>query len=127
VAAHARLLTVTGNELLGRRIIGMGLQRRDRHAHPVIEWQRAQQAVHGRCALGAVEPDRSGLAGRHVPLPQPDQVSLVHERGCGGRLSVLACRDFGLRSSLGNVDFELDEEVHRAHDGKSVPACSATM
>ena len=54
-------------------------------------------------------------AGGDVPLPQPDQMSLVHELGCGGRLSVLARRDFGLRSALGNVDLELDKEIHRDH------------
>jgi hypothetical protein len=32
----------------------------------------------------------------------------MHELGCGGRLSFLARREFGLRSSLGDVDLELD-------------------
>ena len=72
VTAHGCLLTVTRNALLGRRIVGMGLQRGDRDAHPLIERQRAQQAVYVRFALGAVQPDRSALAGGDVPLPQPD-------------------------------------------------------
>jgi hypothetical protein len=37
---------------------------------------------------------------------------MVHELGCGRPLSVFARCDFGLRSSLGNVDLELDKEIH---------------
>ena len=45
MTAHGWFLAATGRPLLGRRIIRMGLQRGNRDAHPVVERQRAQQAV----------------------------------------------------------------------------------
>jgi hypothetical protein len=53
--------------------------------------------------------------GGDVPIPKPDEMSLIHELRCRGRLSVLARVDFRLRSPLGNVDLELNQEIHRAH------------
>jgi len=82
------------------------------------------------------------------PSPEPDEMPLVRQLGCGSRLGPLAISDFGLRRAGWNLDIELDKEFHggfssdrvpRAslhqtpsgrdvgHAGRSVPACSATM
>jgi hypothetical protein len=86
----------------------MGLERSDADAHPLIQRQRLEQTVELRFAVGAVKAEDPALARSDGPLPEPDEVPLVHELGGGGCFGALAVLDLGRRSSVRNVDLELN-------------------
>src|SRR5258708_10264929 len=98
-----RLLTAT----LRPWIVGMPLERRDLHLHPVGERQSPEQAVEFASACGAVEAKDRALS-----PPDPHQMPLLGQPTRCGCLGGLAVLDRGLRGSVWNVDVELDQELH---------------
>src|SRR6266496_3098185 len=90
----------------------MGPERGNGDMHPLAERQRAEQTVEMGLAVGAVQANGLGLAGRDGRFPEPDKMPLVHQLGCGGCLGPLAVLDLRLWSPVRNVDLELDEEFH---------------
>ena len=107
----------------------MGFERRHRDTQPVGERQAGEQSVEMSLAVGAIQANGRRPVADSRPSPEPNEMPLVGQFGCGRRLGFLARSDFGLRRSCRNVDIELDEELQRGvgHVGWSVPACSATM
>ena len=103
----------------------MGLERRHRDPQPVGERQLREESVELSRALGPVQTDGGYPVVGSWPSPQSDEMPLICQLGCSGRLGLLAAIDFGLRSSRWDSEIELDEELR--HAGRSVPACSATM
>ena len=80
--------------------------------HPLVERQGAEQAVELGLVVGSVQADDPGLAGCDGPFLEPDKMPFVHQLGRGGCLGFVAFLDLRLRSSVRNVDLELDEEFH---------------
>jgi hypothetical protein len=111
--------------IAANRIIGMGVKRRHSDPQPVGERQLREEGVELSRALGPVQADGGHPVVGSRPSPQPDEMSLGPQLGCGCRLGLLTVSDFGLRRSRWNLEIELDEELD--HVGRSVPACSATM
>ena len=83
----------------------MGLERGNGDAHPLVQRQSAEQTVELRSTVGAVQAEDRPVAG---PFPDPDEMPFARQPGRGGRLGVLAVLDLGLRSSVRNVELELD-------------------
>jgi len=80
--------------------------------HPFIERQRTEQIIELGLAVGTVQANDRGVAGRGGPVPDPDQMPFVHQLGGGGCLGALAVLDLRDWGPVGNVDLELDQEFH---------------
>jgi hypothetical protein len=67
----------------------MGLERRRRDPQPVGERQLSEESVELSRALGPVQADGGYPIARLRPSPQPDEMPLVRQLGCSGRLGLL--------------------------------------
>jgi len=90
----------------------MGLERGNRYMHPLGKRQSVEQTIELVFAVGAVQAEDPGLAGSGAQSPNPDEMPLVHQLGCSGCFRVLTALDLGIRSSVGNIHIELDQEFH---------------
>src|SRR6266849_3657327 len=96
----------------GRWIVWVRLERRDRDTQPVGERQAGEQILELCLAEGTVQPDRRGSVAYERPSPEPDEVPLLRELGRGGRLGALVLLHLRVRCVGGNLDLELDQELH---------------
>src|SRR4029079_6518591 len=72
----------------------------------------AEQIVELGLALGAVQPDRSCSVADERPSPEPDEMPVVRALGRGGWLGTLHLPNVGVRRGGGNLELELDQELH---------------
>ena len=80
------------------RVVRMRGERCDADAHPLVQRQRAQQAVQLGLAVGSVEAEDLRLAGPDRQLPHADEMSLLHQLGCCVGLGIFTVLDLRLPS-----------------------------
>jgi hypothetical protein len=95
-----------------RRVVLVRLERRHGDAHPVGERERAEKPVELRPAVGAVQPEGAAPARSRRRPPEPHEVPRRGQLRRGGRLAAPALLDLGAVRPVGDLDAELDQELH---------------